>query len=349
MIEQKLLNRVQPKKGEAFQGYVERLAIRNHVKPNDLLLFARVRVKYPANSIEQKDSLLSLLIGLTGFESIEALFDARIIPREYKPLFDLNLLKVCFNCLDECAIFQDVWSFKHYVVCIDHGTSLITHCPKCGAKITFQSVFQIKCSECQCDLKTSGNLKIFHEPISEYIFQVFDRSEDSLVKIAKKVQQLQPYLRLVNKGRFDNIKSLRKGDLLSLAKLQAMGAELMEDSDKSVETLTNYLASKVNTLEWSKSLHSFREVTTKPQEYEFANVMKRTIVEGAEDIGGGAISFELLAKIWSLDVGKLTEAIKISVPDQALIKIGRHKIKCSDFTKYQERIFAAYSELLASN
>lgn len=344
MIEQKLLNRVQPKKGEAFQGYVERLATSNHVKPNDLLLFTRVRVKYPANSIEQKDSLLSLLIGLTGFESIEALFDARVIPREYKPLFDLNLLKVCFNCLDECAIFQDVWSFKHYVVCIDHGIPLITHCPNCGSKITFQSIFQIMCSECQCDLKIPSNPKIFHEPISEYIFQVFDRSEDSLVKIAKKVQQLQPYLRLVNQGRFDNIKSLRKGNLLSLARLQAMGAELMEDGDKSVEALTNYLASKVNTPEWSKALNSFREVTSNPQEYEFANVMKKAIVEGKGDIGDGAISFELLAKIWRMEVSKLTEAIQVAVPDDVLIKIGRHKIKCSDFTKYQEQIFTAYSQ-----
>lgn len=346
MIRQKLLCRPSPIKGESFQSYIERLAFSNHVKPHDLLLFSLVKLKYPATNVEQKDSLVALLGGLTGHaEEIEALFDARLVSKEYKTLFDFDLKKVCLSCMHDCAYFKDIWSFRNYVVCAKHRTPLSSYCPHCSAMINFDSAFQKKCNKCANSLRAAKQQQEVHEPISEYIFNVFDKGEQSLTKIAKKVKQLQPYIRLVNKGRFDNIESLRKSNLTSFANVQASSAELMRDGDKSVDTLSKYLASKVNTIGWSKALNGFREVTSNPSEYKFADVMKRTFLERTSDIGDGAISYELLARIWRLDASKLTLAIQESVPDKVLIKTGRHKIKCSDFTKYQEQIFFVYSEL----
>lgn len=344
MNNQKLLFRIQPKARESFQGYVERLAFCNHVRSNDLLLFSKEILKYPATDEHQKEALLSLIEALTGLNGLRGLFDLRSIPKEYKTLFDYDFKKVCLSCLDDCAYFKDVWSFRNYVVCAEHRTPLSSNCNYCGAMINFESVIQKKCNQCAGHLRAPRLQQKIHEPISEYIFNVFEGDERSLTKIANKVKQLQPYIRLFNKGRFDNIESLRKSNLTSFASLQASSAELMFDEDKSVDTLSTYLASKVNKGEWSKALNGFREVISNPSEFKFAGVMKRTILERTNDIGDGAMSFDLLAKILQLNVSKLTLAIQESVPDEMIIKTGRHKISCSNFTKYQELIFAAYSK-----
>lgn len=343
-MNQKLLCRPTPEIDESFESYIERLSFSNHVRPQDLLLFSQLKLQYPAINSEQKLLILSLLAELTECAEIENLFDARLVPKAYKALFDFEFKKVCQRCMYERAFFRDVWSFKNYVVCNEHRTPLSSHCVNCGKTLSFESAFLKKCNGCNSHFRDTGNEHDFHDPISEYIFKVFDGSDSSLIRIAKKIKQLQPYIRLSNKGRYNNVESLRKSNLTSFANLQASSAELMLNNDKSVEAFSKYLASKINKDEWSKALNGFREVTSNPSEYKFANVMKRTILERALDIGEGSISYELLAKIWKLDASKLTLAIQESVPDEALIKTGRHKIKCSDFTKYQEDIFAAYSE-----
>ena len=344
-MKQKLLCRTPPKKGESFQGYVERLAFSNHVKPRDLLLFSQVKINYPTTSIKQKNSLVSLLEELTESSGIGRLFDSRLVAKDHKTLFDFDLKKVCLGCLNDYPYFKVAWSFKNYVVCSRHRIPLSSHCTSCGIMITYESALQKKCNECSCSLRAPSHQQDIHEPISDYIFKSFDGSEHSLTKIAKKLKQVKPYIRLVNKGRFDNIESLRKNDLPSFAILQGSSAELMLDEDKSVDTFSKYLASRVNKNQWSRTLNGFREVTSSPSEYKFADVMKRTILERTSDIGDGALSYQLLAKIWKLDASKLTLAIQKSVPDELLITTGLHKIKCSDFTKYQEQIFAVYSDL----
>ncbi|GEA07501.1 hypothetical protein KUL42_22620 [Alteromonas sp. KUL42] len=345
MIDQKLLCRPTPEVDESFQSYVERLAFYNHVKPQDLLLFSQAKLKYPATSREQKLSILTLLSELTEYSESEDLFDIRLVPKEYKTLFDFDFKKVCQKCLYDRAYFRDIWSLKNYVVCAEHRTPLSSHCLSCGKMFSFESAFLKKCDGCNSHFRGTSNAQSVYDPISEYIFKVFDGSDSALKEITKKIKQLQPYIRLINNGRFENIESLRKGNLTGFARLQASSAELMLDNDKSVEAFSKYLASKVNKNEWSKALNGFRDVTSNPSEYEFADVMKRTILERTGDIGDGAISYDLLAKIWKLDASKLTLAIQESVPDEVLIKTGRHKIRCSDFTNYWEHILAAYSDL----
>ena len=340
-MSERLLSRIKPRANESFSGFTLRLAKSNYITPNDLLLFTNEKLSFATSNSTERKSLTNLLVKLAGFNEIEKLFDVRAVKQKYKTLFDFDVQKICLSCLKEEPYIKDIWDFRNYVVCHKHHDVLLSHCSNCSHKISTMSALNKKCEKCGHSFTFSNERESCKESLSTFIANKFDRSESSISHIAREVRQIQPYLRLVNEGRYDEVVSLRKNDLVSFARLQAKAAELVVNRDRSVSMLARQLAPQVNTENWSRSLNGFRDVINDSEKHSFAPVLREALIERASDVGEASLSFELISKLWQINLEKLTNAITQVVPPAKLIKTGRPQIKCSDFAKYQELIKAA--------
>lgn len=337
-MSERLLSRIKPKINESFSGFTSRLAKSNYITPNDLLLFTNEKLSFATSNVKERKSLANLLVKLTGFYEIESLFDVRIIQKKYKTLFDFDVQKICLCCLEEEQYIRDIWDFRNYVICHKHHNVLLSHCSSCSQKISTMSAIIQKCEKCSQSFRSSNEEGSCKESLSNSIAQIFDGSENSISEIAEVVGQIQPFLRLANEGRYEEVVNLRKNDLVAYAKIQAKASELVVNKHKSISMLASQLAPHVKTEQWLRSINGYRKVINEPEQHDFASVLKETLVGRSDEVGGASLSYELISKLWKIDLDRLSQAIIEVVPPENLIKTGRHKIRCLDFAKYQQQI-----------
>lgn len=140
----RLLIRPKPRIGESRQGYLLRLAAENALDSPHRLSMANLVVS------ELHMPLGCLKGPLAGMPAIK-LQGSNLLPLRY---WNVRTSRYCPVCLNERAIFVDLWQLGFYVACHRHEVAMQDSCPECTRTIVWDRRSITQC-DCGADLRSS--------------------------------------------------------------------------------------------------------------------------------------------------------------------------------------------------
>lgn len=138
----RLIHRVAPFEHENLDGFLSRVAVRNHLRIPFELLETITGSKTATVTVDDVPRLAyycrntaAEILQLSGIEKrIGAGERAWKVAGEWvtkSPFISLRRSKVCPRCLAENSYIRGLWSLNFYTVCAIHQTYLVDRCPDC--------------------------------------------------------------------------------------------------------------------------------------------------------------------------------------------------------------------------
>lgn len=157
--------RCEPIPGESLNGFLARLAERNHfTKAAWVADLAGIR--FP--QVWYSDDALERLAAVTEIEAV-ALRDIAPPPPRSKVSFTVSTVlghnvsteafvrdgrRICPQCMAQSPHHRIAWDMRFVRSCVDHGTQLLAACPECRRKLDWRTS-SVRLCKCGFDLTTA--------------------------------------------------------------------------------------------------------------------------------------------------------------------------------------------------
>lgn len=322
-----LINKPYPVNGESLQSYVCRIAKANHYT-FDLLSqhYADRAARFRSYDLADREKIREETQELCGAVDTSGLIDIWKLYKQHKEVLDFSKTKICVDCYREGreSVQAKFWS-KHLVSCSAHNKILVDRCSECDTPITFHSLTNGECTNCNFPLKDITADDVVPDMISQQLAEAFKNVSSTSTfegqlqefgyPILNKIKLLLP---LVNIPELPQDKFWKKRRSLSMNDLylyQLAISKLLSNPELLEETLFDFIEGSMNGgVSLVNATSSFTRLQDEVGGDFFFDTLKRILPRVAKAFPDMIASVSWLESLLGMMKDELNTCIKTSFP-----------------------------------
>ncbi len=147
----KLISRPFPNYDESLISYTHRVCMANCLTESQLNSYLELvlgdNTKKPYS--HPRDFQIALA-KVTDKQDVKVLLNLRLLSEAMLKHVRRESFSICVECMKKEPYHRDIWLFREYTVCQEHGGMMLDACPECGSGLKFPTLLSMQCPNDAC-------------------------------------------------------------------------------------------------------------------------------------------------------------------------------------------------------